>query len=61
MKLTPEQTNIILQFVLDHGWDIGKQVYSIFTKDEPTQADWDALWALGARSYDSYLAGAPKP
>jgi hypothetical protein len=50
---------IILQALLIYGPEAAKAIRDILTKKDPTQADWDAVFAKATqKSYDDYIAAA---
>jgi hypothetical protein len=48
----------IVQGVLIYGPSFGRQLHQIFTKEAPTEADWQALFAAGDKSYAELRAEA---
>lgn len=53
--MNPTTTELIIQALLRYGPDVAKAIYALFTNPAPTQADWDALWVIAQKSYDSYV------
>jgi hypothetical protein len=53
---------LLIQVLLKYGPDVAKAAHDILTKNDPTKADWDALFEKAlSKTYDEYVAGAPKP
>lgn len=53
--MSPATIELIAQILLKYGPDVAKAVYGLFTNPAPTQADWDALWLVASKPYDSYV------
>lgn len=50
---------IILEILAKYGPAVASQAQRIASlKTEPTQADWDALFARVEKSYDAYISEA---
>lgn len=49
---------LVLGLLLKFGPDLAQAVQKILSTPNPTQADWDAVFALAQKPYDSYI---PKP
>ena len=46
---------IIAQFAIQFGLPAAQELVKLFQKSNPTQADWDAVFAL-ARPYNVYVS-----
>lgn len=46
---------IIAQFAIQFGIPAAQKLVALLNNPNPTQADWDAVWALAAKPYDSYI------
>jgi hypothetical protein len=57
--MTSQQIMLIVELMLRYGPSLARAVQQIFQKQNPTQADWDAVFALADKSYDDYIK--PKP
>ena len=57
--MTSQQIMLIVELMLRYGPGLARAVQQIFQKQNPTQADWDAVFALAEKSYDDYIK--PKP
>lgn len=50
---------LILEILAKYGPSVAANAQRIAaSKTEPTQADWDSLFAKAAKTYDQYLAEA---
>lgn len=50
---------MILQFAIQYGPAAAQAVQAILGNPNPSQADWDKLWAVAtSKSYDAYIAAA---
>jgi hypothetical protein len=55
----PAWVALVLQYGLMYGPDAAKAVKAILTKPDPSEADWDALFAVATKqTYDDYIAAA---
>lgn len=50
-------TLLIAEALIKYGPALAKALIAIFKKDNPTEADWNALFAVAEKSYDDYVAG----
>jgi hypothetical protein len=57
--MTSQQIMLVVELLLRYGPGMARAVQQLFTKTNPTQADWDAVFALAEKSYDDYIM--PKP
>jgi hypothetical protein len=57
--MSATQITLIVELMLRYGPSLARAVQQIFQKQNPTQADWDAVFALADKSYDDYIK--PKP
>ena len=46
------QAILILELCLKYGPEFAKLAQQLVTKKEPTQEDWNSLWAIASKSYD---------
>jgi hypothetical protein len=55
----PAIVAIVIQALLQYGPAAALAIKNILSKPEPTQADWDAVFAAATqKSYDDYIAAA---
>jgi hypothetical protein len=47
----------IVQYAIRYGPDAAKALKEIFATANPTDAQWDALWAKSQTPYSSYVSG----
>jgi hypothetical protein len=47
----------IIQYAIRYGPDAARALKEIFTTANPTDAQWDALWAKSQTPYSTYVAG----
>ena len=57
--MTATQIMLVVELLLRYGPGMARAVQQLFTKANPTQADWDAVFALSEKSYESYTATRP--
>jgi hypothetical protein len=50
---------LVVELLLRYGPGMARAVQQLFTKTNPTQADWDAVFALAEKPYEAYVG--PKP
>ncbi len=53
--MTPELAIIIAQLLLKYGPAVAQSIVEIFHKEAITKEDWDRVFALASKSYDSYV------
>jgi hypothetical protein len=52
---------LILELLLRYGPAVAESAQRMLsTGKEPTQAEWDALWAKAQKPYDTYIEEAEK-
>lgn len=57
--MNPTAIILIGEILLKYGPIVAQQWQKIFSKEKPTDADWEAIWALTYKSYDQYVAPNP--
>jgi hypothetical protein len=57
--MTATQIMLVVELLLRYGPGMARAVQQLFTKTNPTQADWDAVFALAEKPYEAYVG--PKP
>lgn len=57
---TLEIALLIGQALMKYGPDVARQIQLLFTKTNPTAADWEAVFALSEKTYDQFVAPLPK-
>jgi hypothetical protein len=58
MKLTEDRVIFLVDLAFKYGPDAARAVKALFDKADPTEADWDGVFAQAKKSYDSYLLDA---
>lgn len=48
-------TEIVLLAIVKYGPAFGREIYAMFQKTNPTQADWEALFVKAEKSYEDYV------
>lgn len=56
--MTPQMILLIAQALLQYGPGAAKALHDIFSTANPTQAQWDALFAI-AKPYSYYVSPTP--
>ena len=51
---------IILQLLATYGPAVAETAHAILTANDPTPADWERLFELSKKPYDSFIADAQK-
>ena len=52
---------LIIELLLRYGPTVAESVQRMLsTGKDPTQAEWDALWAKAQKPYDTYIQEAEK-
>ena len=52
---------LILGILLKYGPDAARLAQQIFSKPDPTQADWDAIFSLAEKAYQYTFPITPAP
>lgn len=47
---------VILDLLVKYGPDVAIAAQKLLTTENPTQADWDALFDKAKKSFESYMA-----
>jgi hypothetical protein len=48
---------LVIAALVQYGPVVAKEIQLMLAKTDPTQADWDALFALASKPYASYVTG----
>ncbi len=53
--MTPALSALILEALIKFGPSVARAITDIFRKETITAADWDKVFALAEKSYESYI------
>lgn len=57
--MSASMIELIISALVKYGPTVAREIQLLFTKENPTQEDWDKVFSLAAKSYEEYVA--PKP
>ena len=58
VKLTEDRIAMLVDIAFRYGPDAARAVKALFTKADPTDADWENVFSHAQKSYDDYIAAA---
>lgn len=50
---------LIVQSLLKYGPDVAREIAVIFSNPSPSLADWEKVFSIADKSYDSYISSTP--
>lgn len=59
--MDPATIALIISYTIKFGIPAGQALVKLFRTPNPTDADWDAMFALSQKSYDDYINGPQPP
>ena len=59
--MDPVTISLIVGALIRYGPSLAREIQLLFTKKEVTQEDWDKVFSLAEKSYDSYVAPIVPP